>query len=213
VPIITAIEATRRDPARVAVFVDGEFAFALFDELALAAGLRVGDPIDPGLVDRLGEQDAVQRACQAAYQFLGVRPRSEAEVRRRLARRGFESEPVDAAIVRLRQLGYLNDESFAEYWVENRRTFKPQSARMIAHELRQKGVAREAINLSEWDDEAAAVAAGERWIRSRRFADRQEFERKVGGYLQRRGFGGAAIRTATRRLWSGEPAEELASDD
>lgn len=214
-PTITAIEATRRDPARVAVFVDGEFAFALHGDLAAAAGLRPGDPIDEATVERLRDQDTVQLACQAAYQFLGARPRSESEVRRRLARRGFEAEPIDAAVARLRELGYLNDAAFAEFWVENRREFKPRSARLVAHELRQKGVAREAIDLTAWDDEAAALAAGEKWIRSRRFADRPEFDRRLGGYLQRRGFGGGAVRATLRRLWSGDPAdaEDPGADD
>ena len=199
---ITAIEPTRRDPRRVSVFLDGAFGFALDGELALAAGLRVGADLTDAEVAGLTDQDATQRACQAAYQFLGRRPRSEAEVRQRLLRRGFDEPTVAAALRRLRELGYLDDAAFAQFWIDNRREFKPRSARLVAHELRQKGVDREAIDLADWDDEAAALAAGERWIRSRRFADQTDFERRLGSYLPRRGFGYQAIRAAVERLWS-----------
>ena len=209
-PTITAIEPTRRDPSRVSIFLDGAFAFALADELAHEVGLRVGATIDSDAVEGLSRQDESHRACQAALRFLGARPRSELEVRRRLLRHGFAGAAIDGAIDRLRRLGYLDDGTFAAFWIESRRAFKPRSARLVAQELRQKGVAGEAVDLSDWDDDAAALAAAQRWIRSRRFATPADFERRVGECLRRRGFGGASIRAAIRQLALAREASETA---
>ncbi len=58
-------------------------------------------------------------------------------------------------IQRLKENGFLGDEQFARDWVENRSTFRPRSKRMLAMELRQKGVAEEEIQqaLAETGDE------------------------------------------------------------
>ena len=210
-PTITAIETTRRDPGRVSIFVDGAFALALTAELAVEAGLRVGEAIDPEAIDRLLQRDETHRAVQAALRFLGARPRSELEVRQRLLRHGFGEAAIAGAIERLRSLGYLDDGAFAAFWIENRRAFKPRSARLVAYELRRKGVADEAVDLADWDDETAALAAGRRWIRARPFASPAEFERRVFDYLPRRGFGGAAIRAAIRQLALDREAAESPS--
>lgn len=209
--IITSLEHTRRDPSRVSVFLDGAFGFALAEEIVLTARLRVGEAIDDDTIARLAERDTVSRACQAAYRFLGARPRSEAEVRRRLLQHGFPASAVEAASQRLRELGYLDDRAFADFWIENRREFKPRSARLIAQELRQKGVAADAIDLTDWDDETAAQEAGAHWIRSRRFANQLDFDHRVGNFLLRRGFGHEAVRSAVRQLWAAREEAQSAS--
>ena len=56
----------------------------------------------------------------AAARFLEARPRSIAEVRRRLTTAGYRAPLVDAAIVRMGELGFLDDEAFARAWVESR---------------------------------------------------------------------------------------------
>jgi regulatory protein len=40
--VVTAVRAQKRDPERVAVFIDGEFAFGLAADIAIREGLRKG---------------------------------------------------------------------------------------------------------------------------------------------------------------------------
>ena len=51
----------------------------------------------------------------------------------------------EETLERLRQDGLANDSEFASAWVENRTTFRPRSRRMMALELKQKGLDEEAI--------------------------------------------------------------------
>jgi regulatory protein len=64
--------------------------------------------------------------------MLARRTYSIAELRRALERKSFPSEQVDAAIARLRELGYLDDRKFAEqyaYSLAQNRAFGPHRLR------------------------------------------------------------------------------------
>ena len=98
----------------------------------------------------------------AAARFLEARPRSEDEVRRRLARLGYPSAMVEEAVGRLLTVGYLDDEAFARAWVESRDRAKPRGEHALRRELGLKGVDRTLIDevLGERRDEAAEGDAG-----------------------------------------------------
>jgi regulatory protein len=95
---------------------------------------------------------------EAAARFLGVRARSEAEVRRRLTRAGYAAHLVDGAIVRMTELGVLDDEAFARAWVASRDRARPRGERALRDELRLKGVERETVDrvLADRYEEATA---------------------------------------------------------
>jgi regulatory protein len=84
--------------------------------------------------------DDVGEVLDAAARYLEARPRSVAEVRRRLATAGYRPPLVDAAIARLEELGYLDDEAFARAWLESRDRARPRGEHALHRELRLKGV-------------------------------------------------------------------------
>jgi regulatory protein len=83
---------------------------------------------------------------EAAARFLEARSRSVAEVRRRLGRAGYRAELVDVAIVRLTELGMLDDEAFGRAWVESRDRARPRGEIALRRELGLKGVDRAIVN-------------------------------------------------------------------
>ena len=111
---------------------------------------------------RHAEIDDPAVVLEAAARFLEVRSRSVAEVRRRLGRAGYEDTLVEGAIVRLTELGMLDDATFARAWVESRDRARPRGERAIREELRLKGIDREIVDvvLGDRRDLAAAAAEG-----------------------------------------------------
>jgi len=105
---ITAIEKQRRR-RRANVHLDGHYAFSLSLELVAQAGLHEGDTLSPQQVDSLRQDDVRHQAHEAALRLLAYRPRSEAEIRQRLARRGLPPQVVRETIARLREQGLLSD--------------------------------------------------------------------------------------------------------
>lgn len=83
---------------------------------------------------------------EAGARFLEARPRSIAEVRRRLTSAGYRPDLVDGAISRLEELGVLDDGAFARAWVESRDRAHPRGERAIREELRIKGIDRPTVD-------------------------------------------------------------------
>ena len=147
--------------------------------------------------------------------MLSYRPRSVAEVRSRLRRKGYDPALLEEALQRLEDQKVLNDDDFARYWVENRQAHRPRGARALRAELRTKGVDRDVIDASlpePEEEEPAAYQAGQRKAESLRGLDWQTFRQRLGRYLVRRGFGYGTTSTVVRRLWDdvtgSEPDEE-----
>ena len=143
-------------------------------------------------------------AVDAACRFLSFRPRSEAEVRRRLTRR-FPAELVDRVIEALRNKNYLDDEEFARRWRLNRERFHPRGRQVLKRELSRFGVAREVIDqaLLGLEEEENAYRAGLKLAVRLMSKDctQEDLSRKLYPYLQRRGFTYSLARETVNRLW------------
>jgi len=199
--VITALTRQKRHPDRVNVFLDGEFAFGLA-EIA-AARLRVGQSISADDIAALEQEDTLEKAKQSAYKYLSYRPRSIAEVERNLRDKSYDELVITQVVIRLQELQLLDDLSFAQFWVEQRDTFKPRSALALRQELMQKGVARDIIDdvLAEVDETAVAHKAAAMRVNRWQHLPEDQFRKKMGGYLQRRGFNYGVIREITDELW------------
>lgn len=199
---ITALKAQKKNPNRISVYLDGEYAFGL--ARITAAWLQIGQALSEEEINRLKQQDTYEVAYQKGLRFLSYRPRSEAEIHRKLSEHGFDAPVVEAAIQRMKENGYVGDDQFAREWVENRSTFRPRSKRMLAMELRQKGVGDEVIEqaLAGTDDESTlAYQSAIKYARKLAEADWETFRKRLGGFLGRRGFSYGTIAPVLRQVW------------
>ncbi len=159
--IITAIKAQKRNHQRVSIDLDGEYAFGL--SRLTAAWLKVGDVLSEERISTLQHEDTLEVAYQRALRLIDHRPRSEKEIRQKLAEKDFSSEQIDQVVEKLIQAKLIQDGDFARLWVENRNEFHPRSRRLVRFELLQKGIAEEhieeALEGSTEDPELAARAA------------------------------------------------------
>jgi len=199
---ITAIEKQRRRQ-RANIYLDGRYAFSLSLELVAQAGLHEGDALSPQQVDPLRQADLRHQAQQAALRLLAYRPRSEAEMRQRLARRGLPDEVVQETIAHLREQGLLSDAAFARFWVEARDQNSPRGRRLLWQELSAKGIEREIARqaIAVVTEEDAALRAAQKKARHLQGQDYPIFRRRLGDFLLRRGFPYPTVRTTVERLW------------
>jgi len=205
---ITAIVVQKRNPNRVNIHLDGEFAFGL--ARITAAWLRTGQELDEKKIEQLQAEDAKERALQQALLFLGYRARSESEIRKNLQKHEIPESVIEETLERLRNDKLVDDSQFAQTWVENRSTFRPRSRRMLAMELRQKGLDDESMQsaLEDVDDETLAYEAAQK--RAPRFKELEwiEFRKKLTGFLARRGFSYSVITPVVSRIWKETRPEE-----
>lgn len=199
---ITSLVAQKRNPNRINVHLDGEYAFSL--ARIVAAWLKVGQVLDEEKIKRLQAEDTYERAIQQALLFLSYRSRSESEIRQNLRKHEISQDVIEQTLQRLRQDGLANDDQFAQAWVENRSAFRPRSRRMMAMELRQKGLGDEAVSsaLKDVDDEALAYEAAQKRVLRLKDLEWVDFRKKLSEFLARRGFSYSIITSVVTRIWN-----------
>ncbi len=200
---ITALRAGRGRGKRVNIFLDGKFAFSLEAEVAAKEGLKVEQMLSAEQIERLSSSDHLQRCFSAAVHYLSYRPRSESELRERLYQRGFDGDSVETVITRLKVQGLVDDMAFSQFWKGNRESFSPRSQWLTKLELRRKGVADAIIDqvVDAIDDEDSAYKAALKKARVLSQSDYQNFHRRLGEYLRRRGFSYGVINHTVEQVW------------
>jgi regulatory protein len=141
---------------------------------------------------------------EAAGRLLGVRARSEVELRQRLTAKGFDDTDVDAALGRLRELRLIDDEEFARQWVEQRSGRKGLGAERLRRELGSKGIASEVIEsvLADNSDDELERAKEIAAAHLRKFGDLPlpKQAARLFGFLSRRGFAPEVVDPAVRAV-------------
>lgn len=147
--------------------------------------------------------DETDAAYFRALYFLKFRPRSRYEIQRYLKDKKFLPETVTDTICKLETAGYLNDFDFARLWVESRLRFKPKGMAVLQGELRAKGISGEIIQtvLADLDEKQAAWDAVLPKLRHWNTLEKEEFKKKVYGYLSRRGFHYELCSTIFKKAW------------
>ncbi|HVL33534.1 MAG TPA: regulatory protein RecX [Actinomycetota bacterium] len=128
---------------------------------------------------------------EAALKLLGVRERSEQELRDRLRKKGYRPDIVDGVIARLQESGLQSDDRFADRFAESA-VARGLGGRRIRTGLLSKGVDRElAVQVtteSPEDEEARARALVQRRLVSMAELTSEARQRRLLGMLARRGF-------------------------
>jgi regulatory protein len=195
---ISAVEPQARHPDRINVFIDGTFAFGLSAAVAADHGIRTGQTLSERDVQSLLQAEETNKATGAALRLVSYRARSEVEIRQRLTRKGFSPHAVDAAVAKMREWTYVDDQEFARQWVASRESHRPRSSRLMKRELASKGIdvetAERVVDEAEIDDYSVALDLARRWLPRIEKEDRQTQRRRLAGFLQRRGYGWDVVR-------------------
>jgi regulatory protein len=200
---ITAIESQKAQKGRLNLFLDGAFAFSISIHVAATVGLQEGQKLSSTEIENLKNAELLHRSLNSALRFLSPRPRSEAEIKTRLRRHGYDVDIIQQVIDKLKEQKLVDDTAFAQFWRENRENFKPRSRRLIEVELKQKGVNAEIIAEATdmVDDEIGAYKAAQRKAISLTGLDYLSFRKRLGTFLRQRGFPYEVINMTIERVW------------
>ncbi|MCJ7497076.1 MAG: RecX family transcriptional regulator [candidate division Zixibacteria bacterium] len=194
-PRITKIEPQKKNPKRRSIFLDGEFAFGLDEEVLYKYGLKIGEELDQKKIDQILESEVKKESKDAALKFLSYRMRSEKEVRDKLKKKEFAQDVIEEVIEDLRRVNLIDDYSFASAFVRDKISNKPQGKILLKQELWKKGIKEETIEkvLKEYfedEDEELNLAKKLLEKRKKRYEnlDKNVAKRRMMSFLLRRGF-------------------------
>jgi len=208
---ITGLKVQVRDKDRVNVYVDGKYRFSLDINQIAELGIRTGKEYSEEELLELENESQFGKLYTRSLEYALVRPRSQREMRDYLYRKtrdtrtktgdikkGVTVELTERVFNRLEEKGYLNDEKFARFWVENRNVRKGSSLRKLQTELMAKGVDRTTIETVMGDTERSDGDELRKIIlkKARRYDD----EQKLMAYLVRQGFRYDDVKEALRSI-------------
>ncbi|MFL0390623.1 RecX family transcriptional regulator [Curtobacterium sp. 179-B 9B NHS] len=186
------------------------------DDTADAASASVfaiasGDEIDPADAPRpLDEQRA--DAERVSMRALGRKGVSESEMRQLLTKQDLDDDVVEHEVARLVRVGLLDDVALATDLVDRLHERKGLGRQGVVAELRRRGIDQAAIDAAleaaedDADDEfVRAIELAEKRARQLRGLDRATAERRLSGFLMRKGYGSGVVRIAVERALDGPP--------
>lgn len=194
---ITNLKQGMKNPERVNVFVDGAFSFSLDVAQVVEFKLKVGMEISEERLVEYKSASDFGKLYQRALEWVLVRPRSKKEANDYLYKKIYEKklnkDYIDLIINKLKNKNYLNDLSFAEWYVENRFAKKGISRKRLELELMKKGISKEII------DEVLDKRNDEEEIKKIIAKKRSKYDdEKLISYLCRQGFSFELARNLVR---------------
>ncbi len=196
---------------RVRCQADGESVTLVVGASGVRAfNLRAGLTLDTVSWAGLLRESRVVVAQDAALRMLSTSRRSRRDLELRLRRRETDPTVVADALGRLDAIGLLNDDEFAIAEAAAQLRNAARSSGAVKRRLRQRGVASDivdaavaaAVDSEGVDDTERCEAAAQKRVRQLQGLDRVTAQRRLVGFLMRRGFSGDVVFAAARRALS-----------
>lgn len=184
---ITKLEG-QKNRKRFNLEIDGRFYMGIDQSLVTDYDLFVGKIISSKDLVEIKNENTFRQGLKKAFSLLELRMNSETEIERKL-RRKFDFTATKKIIKRLKELGYINDELFAQNWVRDRG--KTRGQYLLRAELRQKGVDPSIIKATiEAGDMDEVIENARKLVMKKNWGNIDEFQkrRKVTAFLSRRGY-------------------------
>lgn len=140
---ITGITPQVKDKTRCNIEVDGRFFCGMKLETVMEHRLKVGVVVSEEELSRLQLESEKLTALDKALTYITASMKTEKDVRAYLKKKGYLADVADYVVEKMRSYGYLDDAAYARAYIEH--AGKRKGARLIAMELRQKGVPDEAV--------------------------------------------------------------------
>lgn len=209
---ITAINVQKRDPNRVNVMVDGKYRFSLDIFQVGDLGIKANKEYSEKELLEFETESQFGKLYTRTLEYCLMRPHSSREVSDYLYRKtrttktrnrktgeinekkGVSEQVATRVFDRLESKGYIDDEKFARFWVENRNQRKGTSIRKLQVELMTKGVEKSIIE--KCLGESSRTNAGELQKIIAKKRGKYTDEQKLIQYLARQGFSYDDIKSA-----------------
>ncbi len=155
---ITDISIQAKNNDRVNISVDGVYRFSL-DVFQLGElGMKRGNEYTEEELEALETESLFGKLYARAVEYTMLRPHSSKELRDYLwkktldkrgkegrIKKGYSPALTQRVYERILAKGYVNDEAFTRFWVQNRHQAKGASRRKLISELRAKGIESDVI--------------------------------------------------------------------
>lgn len=155
-----------------------------------------------------------ERARNIVLKLLERGPKSSAELATALEKHEIPAEIIKHVISRFSEVELINDQAYAQQVVDASRRTKGLARSMVKRKLADKGLDQEVINqvaadISDEDELAVATELATKRFGQLGKLDPDVRNRRLVGFLQRRGFGSGVVFAAIREAEANAVKSEL----
>ena len=141
---ITAITAQVKDKTRCNIYLDNRFYCGLTLECVVVNRLKVGQHVTKEQLDGYQLESEKATALDKALTYITATQKTEKQIRDYLQKKGYVQAVVEYVIEKMRGYNFLNDESYAQDYVQE--VSGKKGGKLIKMELRKRGVSEDAID-------------------------------------------------------------------
>ncbi len=195
------IEEIKRNKKSYTIVVNGETLKNINIEVALSYAIKEGEMENEKYREFLKENEK-QNAKAYLYSMISRKSRTIKEARERLYQKGYHKEAVEYAINTVSSYGYLDDEAFAENFIEN--AIKNKGTFRIKRELKERGVSQDVLEnavkeIDHVEEEERALASAKKYLKGKSLEEEKTKE-KLFRHLVSRGYSYEIIKRVMRML-------------
>lgn len=210
---ITKLESQKKNRNRLNMHVDGEFLMGLSTDAVVKFSLYKDLEIEKKIIDALLEYDTYTRLRDRVLNYINKGIKTEKRIRDYFRGVAYKKKGVwfsedyldtvlgyeDEIVMKLKDLGFIDDARYASLFAESRVFNKPRSKWVITSELKQKGVDGDVAKaaLEKYDNMSIL-----RTLYAKKFKNKplDTADRKVVDFLRRKGFNWAQIQEFAKEL-------------
>lgn len=204
---ITKIEQQNNNKRRYNVYLDDEYAFSVHEDILVSNRLLKGKEIELVEMNNILAEDEKNKVWQKALKYLSFKPRTKEEVKQYLLKNGYKLDYIKEVLDKIEEHNLLNDHLYAELFVKQRIASNPKGKKLLAIELKNKGIDDSTVenSLEQFDEELEYKLALE-LIEKRKYRfnneDQAKSYKKMASFLERRGFSYSTIKRILNNLRS-----------
>jgi regulatory protein len=190
--MITRVEQQKRHKHRYNIHVNGEYAFAVHEDIVVKYRLLKDSVITEPFINEVIYEEERHGAFLIALRYIGRSMRSKKEVCTKLASKGYEEDIISSVLHKLITEKLVDDHEYATTLTRQRMRLNKKGPLWIRRELIQKGISKPEIQfaLAQFDErdefEQALALAIKRW--ELQTGDEVTKLRKIMNLLLRRGY-------------------------
>lgn len=203
---ITKIEQCKRNKERVNIYIDEEFAFAIYMELVYRFNLKVNEEVNKEKLIEIAKVENLSKCKDSALKTIERSYKTEKEIRDKLLNKEFDEETVEKTINFLKEYTFIDDLKFTKMYVKDR--IRTQGRNKIKYALIQKGVNKylvdevlEELDRNDEEDRALLICEKKYLSICKREEDDFKIKNKLIRYMLGRGYEYEVARNVVSKIY------------
>ncbi|MFD1419275.1 recombination regulator RecX [Companilactobacillus keshanensis] len=201
---VTKVQAQKRK-GRYNVFLDGSYAFPVSEATLVEFRLMKDEELTDSQIKEIKNRENINKAYGDAANYLSYQLRTKKEIKDYLFKKEYDYPTIDTVLKKLADLNYLDDESYANSFINTQLNTTINGPKIIEQKMIQKGVPNLIIQdkMAQIDEEKLldnATEFAEKQVRKQRRASFQQQMTKIKQGLYQKGYSGDIVNEAIDNL-------------